>query len=103
MKRNDIQRMISALAREGEQLFDRHTHANKRADRLGQAANDYDNATIETQTPEECSRLDRMIEVSNRARLQAERLEERRNLVMDACSDLEEVVTLSKPRRRVRA
>lgn len=96
MKQKDLQRMIDALSWEGNALFDRYSHANKRADRLGDAANAYDNETIDTQTPEECARLDRMIALANRARRLSERLGDRRDRVMLACTSLEGARDLAK-------
>lgn len=102
MKAKDIQRMIDALSWEGNALFDRYTAANHRADLLSQASHDYDDKTIETQTPEECAKLDRLIDIASRAHRLADRLADRRDLLMQSCANLETVRDLMKPKRLVK-
>jgi hypothetical protein len=101
MKAKEIQRVIDALSWERNALFDRYSLAVARQERLGTAAIAYDKATIETQAPEECKRLDRMIELETKARRLADRLAARRDLVMGACSNLEHALDLVPKRMKV--
>lgn len=70
--------------------------ADDRMERLGQSARDYEKETTATQTPEECARLDRMIDLTNRASVVHDRLQARATLLLDSIRNIEEEANLAR-------
>ena len=82
--------IILSIISKRDKLYQHWLLANRRADLLGHTSNTYDNNTIDTQTPEECNRLNRLIDVSNKAHELASTLKWRIELLEKAISALEE-------------
>lgn len=97
MTRKKIEETLTA---ERESLLARAKSLDGRAHRLTQASYAYDEATVLTQTNEECLRLDRLVRLSNRANEEVEILRDRAAHIETALRALESEANLSRPRQK---
>jgi hypothetical protein len=92
--------IIDTLKAQREALLARVKPADRRAHRLTQASYAYDEATVATQAPEECARLERLIRLSNRANEAVDVLQDRARHLESAIQSLESDEILSRPAQK---
>lgn len=91
-----MDKIVESLREKQAKLAPRIKLADARCELLAVAARDYEDATQETQTPEECAHLDRMILLVRVAERILEDLKDRVALLgkaIDALQEAQEIVT----------